>query len=132
MNNQSPLQPTNLNTIEFSSKEEQQLFETIIDAIQDKKGEAIVSLDLRDIQEAVADYFIICEVNSGVQMTAIADHIERKVREKLSERPYQFEVSPTWSLVDYISIVIHIFQKDERKFYDLESLWMDATLVEHS
>jgi len=132
LNNQSPLQPTNLNTIEFSSKEEQQLFETIIDAIQDKKGEAIVSLDLRDIQEAVADYFIICEVNSGVQMAAIADHIERKVREKLSERPYQFEVSPTWSLVDYISIVIHIFQKDERKFYDLESLWMDATLVEHS
>lgn len=118
-------------SVEFSSTSEQQLFECIIDAIQDKKGENIVSLDMRDIHEAVADFFIICDVNSGVQMAAIADNIERKVRENLRERPHQFEVSPAWSLVDYINVVVHIFLKEERKFYDIESLWMDARLVEH-
>lgn len=131
MTKYSDIPTANLQTVEFSSPEEQKLFELIIDAIQDKKGENIISLDLRDIQEAVADYFIICDVTSAIQMSAIADHIERKVRESISERPFQFEVSPSWSLVDYINIVVHIFIKEERKFYDIEGLWMDATLVEH-
>lgn len=117
--------------IVHSNPDEQALFQTIIDAILDKKGENVISLDLRSVEEAVADFFIICDVDSGVQMATLAEHIERKVRETLQEKPYQFELSPTWTLVDYINIVVHIFRKEDRKFYDLESLWMDAIINEH-
>ncbi|MBX9448486.1 MAG: ribosome silencing factor [Taibaiella sp.] len=116
----------------YTSAEEEQLFQVIIDAIQDKKAENIISLDLRNVEEAVASFFIICDVQSGVQMAAVAEHIEKEVRERLKEKPYQFELGPTWTLVDYINIVVHIFQKEDRKFYDLESLWMDADLQEHN
>ena len=117
--------------LKYDSKEQEALMETILDAIHEKKGNAVVSLDLRNIEEAVADFFIICDVETGIQMSTVATNIEKKVRETLSEKPYQFEMGPTWTLVDYINVVIHIFQENERKFYDLESLWMDATLTEH-
>ncbi len=107
------------------------IFKTIIDAIQEKKGENIVSLDLKKIDEAVADFFVICEADSAIQMSAIANNIERRLREELKERPYHFEESPTWTLVDYINIVVHIFIPEERKFYDIEGLWMDADKKKH-
>lgn len=115
----------------FDSKDQEALMLTILEAIHEKKGNAVVSLDLRNIEEAVADFFIICDVQTGIQMTTVANNIEKKVREILQEKPFQFEMGPTWTLVDYINVVIHIFQENERKFYDLESLWMDATLTEH-
>lgn len=118
-------------SVVFDNETQESLMMTIIDAIHDKKGNAVVSLDLRNIEEAVADFFIICDVETGIQMTTVANHIEQKVREFLREKPFQFELGPTWTLVDYINIVVHIFTEQERKFYDLESLWMDATLTEH-
>lgn len=108
------------------------LFKTIINAIQEKKGEAVVSLDLKKIDEAVADFFILCEAQSHIQVKAIADNIEAQTRELCDERPYHTERGEQWTLVDYVNIVIHIFQKEQRKFYDLESLWADATSVEHN
>lgn len=108
------------------------LFKTIIKAIQDKKGEAIVSLDLRKIDEAVADFFIICEAGSSVQLKAIADAIDEQVEEACGERPYHRETGDHWTLVDYVNAVVHIFQRDQRKFYDLESLWLDAGREEHN
>ncbi len=108
------------------------LFKTIISAIQDKKGESIVSLDLRKIDEAVADFFILCEVQSSVQIKAIADHIEAEVKEKCEERVYHTERGDEWTLVDYVNVVVHIFMREHRKFYDLESLWADAERTEHS
>lgn len=120
-----------ISTINYSSEAEEQLFNTIISAVQDKKANQIISLDLRDIEEAVADFFIICDVQTGVQMSAVAENVEKMVREQLGEKPFQFEMGPTWTLVDYINIVVHIFQTDERKFYDLEGLWMDAPLEHH-
>lgn len=107
------------------------LFKTIINAIRDKKGEAIISLDLRKIDEAVSDFFILCEAQSSVQVKAIADHIQELVKEECEESVFHTEKGDEWTLVDYVNIVVHIFQRDHRKFYDLESLWADAQQMEH-
>lgn len=111
---------------------ESEIFKTIIDAIQDKKGERIVSLDLREIEEAVADFFIICDAQSKIQVKAIADNVEKEVKEKLGEKPYHAESGEQWTLVDYVNIVVHVFQTEERSFYDIEGLWMDADKKEHN
>lgn len=108
------------------------LFTKVIDAIQDKKGENIVSLDLTKIDEAVADFFILCEAQSKTQLKAIADSIEQKVKEECEERPYHKENGEEWTLVDYVNVVVHIFQREYRQFYDLESLWEDADRMEHN
>lgn len=109
------------------------LFKTIINAIRDKKGENIVSLDLRKVDEAVADFFIVCEASSTVQIKAIADSIEKEVKEKCEENPYRHEgyQALQWVLIDYVNIVIHIFQPETRKFYKLEEMWSDGDQVEH-
>lgn len=107
------------------------LFKTIINAIKEKKGESIISLDLRKIDEAVADFFILCEAQSSVQIKAIADHIQELVKDECDERAFHTERGDEWTLVDYVNIVVHVFQKDHRKFYDLESLWADAQSMDH-
>ena len=108
------------------------LYKTIINAIKEKKGEAIVSLDLRKIDEAVSDFFIICDAQSSVQVKAISDHIIEEVKANCNENVYHNERGEEWTLVDYINVVVHIFQKEHRKFYDLESLWADAERTEHN
>ena len=108
------------------------LFKTILRAIQEKKGEHIVSLDLRKIPEAVSDFFIICEATSTTQVKAIADNIVDKIKEETGEYPYHKEGFKTleWVVLDYIDIVVHIFRTENRKFYQLEELWLDAELKE--
>ena len=108
------------------------LFKTILKAIKEKKGEEIVSLDLRKIDEAVADFFILCEAKSNVQIKAIADFVEETVWKECDEKPYHVEHGPQWTLVDYVNVVVHIFQHEHRRFYDLESLWEDAEREEHN
>jgi ribosome-associated protein len=108
------------------------LFKTILKGIRDKKGEAIISLDLRKIDEAVADFFILCEAKSHIQVKAIADSIEDAVQKECGERPFHSELGKEWTLVDYVNIVVHVFQHEHRHFYDLESLWEDAGRVEHN
>ena len=110
------------------------IFKTIIHAIQAKKGEAIVSLDLRKIPEAVADFFIICQANNNNQLKAIADFIEEEVRIKCEERPYKHEgrQAEQWILIDFVNIVVHIMLPEPRKFYRQEELWSDAPATEHN
>jgi ribosome-associated protein len=110
------------------------LFKAIIKGIRDKKGENIVSLDLRKIPEAVADFFVICEATSNIQIRAIADSIEDTVKDACEEMPYKHEgyQALQWVLIDYVNIVIHIMQPDTRKFYRLEEMWSDAVLEEHN
>jgi ribosome-associated protein len=98
-----------------------------------KKGEHIVSLDLRKIPEAVADFFIICEASSTTQVKAIADHIEHLVKENCEEVPYRHEgmTAAHWVLVDYVNVVVHVFQTETRKFYRLEEMWSDANSADH-
>jgi ribosome-associated protein len=109
------------------------IFKLIIKAIQDKKGEEIVSLDLRKIPEAVSDYFIICQATSTTQIKAIADHVEETVKKQAGELPYRHEGHQAlqWVLIDYINIVVHIMQPETRKFYKLEEMWSDARLQEY-
>ena len=109
------------------------IFKTIIHSIQEKKGEKLVSLDLRKIPEAVADFFIICEATNNIQLKAIADFVEIEVKKKCGELPYKHEgrQSEQWILIDYVNVVVHIMLPESRKFYQLEELWSDAPLIEH-
>ena len=111
--------------------EEKLSIEKIMEAIQDTKGEDIKLLDLTKIENSAADYFIICSANSNTQVNAIAGNIEKKVRNELKNRPWHVEGTENamWILVDYISVVVHIFQKHIREFYDLEDLWSDAQIT---
>jgi len=109
------------------------IFKTIIWAIQEKKGENIISLDLRKIHEAVADFFIICEGKSHTQVKAIADSIEEEVKKACDEDPYKHEGRQAlqWVLIDYVNIVVHVMLPENRKFYKLEEMWSDAFGEEH-
>jgi ribosome-associated protein len=109
------------------------IFKAIIHAIQEKKGNNIVSLDLRKIPEAVADFFVICEAGSTTQVKAIADFVEQHVWEACDEKPYKHEGihALQWVLLDYVNIVIHIMLPESRRFYKLEEMWSDAPLDEH-
>lgn len=109
------------------------IFKTIIHAINEKKGEKIVSLDLKKIPEAVTDFFVICEATNPTQLKAIADSVEYEVKQKCGELPYKHEgkQGEQWILIDYINIVVHIMLNEPRKFYKLEEMWSDASIVEH-
>ena len=109
------------------------LFKTIIHAIQEKKGERIVSLNLKKIPEAVTDFFIICEAGNPIQLKAIADSVEEEVKKKCGENPYKHEgrQGEQWILIDYVNVVVHIMLDAPRKFYKLEEMWNDALIVEH-
>ncbi|MFA6150603.1 MAG: ribosome silencing factor [Chitinophagaceae bacterium] len=106
------------------------LFKTIIKAIEDKKGEKIITLDLRKIDEAVSDYFVICEAQSNTQISAIAANIEKEVNETCGEKAYHTHYGQHWTLLDYVNIVVHVFDREQRKFYDIEGLWADAVHAE--
>jgi ribosome-associated protein len=109
------------------------IFKAIIHAIKEKKGERIISLDLRKIPEAVADFFIMCEASSTTQVKAIADFVQEHVKKTLEESPYHSEGQQAahWILIDYVNIVVHIMQPENRKFYKLEEMWSDAEIEEY-
>lgn len=104
------------------------IFKTIIRAIQDKKGENIISLDLRKIPEASADFFIVCEASNSPQIKAICDFVEDQLKKECDERPYKHEgrQAAQWILLDYVNIVVHVMHPEARKFYKLEEMWSDA------
>jgi len=106
------------------------LLKTVIAAILEKKGENIVSLDLRKIPEAVADFFIVCEAGSAPQVKAIADNIEDRIRENCGEHVFHKEgfQNLQWVLMDYVNLVVHIMQPQTRQFYNLEEMWSDAAV----
>ena len=110
------------------------ILKAIIQAIQDKKGENIISLDLRKINEAVADFFIVCQASSTIQVRAIADSIETEVKERCDESPYKHEGKQVlqWVIIDYINVVVHIMLPETRGFYKLEEMWSDAVMEEHA
>ena len=106
------------------------LSETIVAAIDDKKGQSIVSLDLRGFDGAVCDEFIICNADSGTQVLSIADGIEEEVFKHHHEWPIRKEGTENalWVIVDYGDVVAHIFRTEAREFYRLEDLWADAII----
>jgi ribosome-associated protein len=104
------------------------IIKTIIQAIQQKKGANIISLDLRKIPEAVADFFVICEADNQPQIRAISDNVEDQVKKKCNEAPYRHEGLKHlhWVVIDYVNVVVHIMLPETRKFYQLEEMWNDA------
>ncbi|MFP2997723.1 ribosome silencing factor [Spongiivirga sp. MCCC 1A20706] len=105
-----------------------ELISTIISGIEDVKGHDIDILDLREIENTVCDYFIICNGTSNTQVNAIVNSIQKKVSKKHHDKPWHVEGSDNaeWILIDYVNVVVHVFQKHIRDFYDIESLWGDA------
>ncbi|QAA80301.1 ribosome silencing factor [Aequorivita sp. H23M31] len=111
--------------------ETDQLITQIILGIEDVKGVDIEILDLRDIENTVCDYFIICNGTSNTHVNAIVNSIQKSVGKSLKEKPWHVEGSENaeWILIDYIDVVVHVFQKHIREFYDIEGLWGDAKSV---
>ena len=111
-----------------------QLITTILSGIEDVKGKDINILDLRDIENTICDYFIICEGTSNTQVNAIVNSIQKKVSKELKDKPWHIEGEDNaeWVLMDYVNIVVHVFQKHIRQYYDIKSLWGDAktTIIE--
>ncbi|MDL1913881.1 MAG: ribosome silencing factor [Bergeyella sp.] len=109
----------------------ERLVDKIVEAIRDIKGEDIKILDLSEIENAVASTFIICSGNSNTQVSAIAGSIEERVRADLNDRPWHVEGAENalWIVVDYVTVVVHIFQKEIREYYEIEELWGDAKVT---
>ncbi len=106
------------------------LITEIIAGIEDVKGENTTILDLREIDNTVCDYFIICDGNSNTQVNAISRAIQKKVGKVLKDKPWHVEGenNAEWVLIDYVDVVVHVFQKQVRDFYNLEGLWGDAKI----
>ncbi len=108
------------------------LIAVIIKGIDDVKGENIQLLDLRDIENTVCDYFIVCSGNSNTQVNAISGSVQKAVGKELKDKPWHVEgqINSEWVLMDYVNVVVHVFQKHVREYYDIESLWGDAKITE--
>jgi len=110
------------------------LSKLIVQGMQEKKASDIVILDLSDVKHAVADFFVLCSANSDTQADALADSIEETVYKDGKENPWQKEGknNKEWILIDFVSVVAHIFKKEKRQHYSLENLWGDAKIIEIS
>ncbi len=111
------------------SKDE--LLINIIKGIEEVKGNDIDILDLRDIENTVCDYFIICNGTSNAQVNAIVNSVQKTVSKELKDKPWHVEGADNaeWVLMDYVDIVVHVFQKHVREFYNIEGLWGDAKIT---
>ena len=109
------------------------LTDLVIDCIQDIKGKNIVKMDLRAIDEAPSDFFIVCEGDSSTQINAIAGNIEKRLKLEHGLKPAHLEGKgiSNWVLVDYFDVVVHIFYPETRRFYEIEDLWSDAKVTEY-
>jgi len=112
------------------AQESTSISELVIHGIQEKKGNDIVRLDLRNIHSSVADYFVICHAESSTQVKAIAQSVEEEVFKALKLDPWRKEgmQNADWIILDYIDVVVHVFKTDKREFYGIEDLWGDAEM----
>ncbi|NQX84542.1 MAG: ribosome silencing factor [Flavobacteriaceae bacterium] len=110
----------------------EQLIAVILSGIEDVKGKHINILDLRNIENTVCDYFIICEGTSNTQVNAIVNSVQKTVSKEIKDKPWHIEGNDNaeWVLMDYVNVVVHVFQKHTRAYYDIESLWGDAVTTE--
>jgi ribosome-associated protein len=117
-----------IKTVEDKEVATKVLVDKIVDGIQDVKGKDIVVLDLTHLQNSVTECFIICSGESSTQVDGISGSVTRKTREDLSEKPWHTEGinNSEWVLLDYVNVVVHVFYKEVREFYNLEDLWADA------
>ena len=114
--------------LKIKDKAIRQLVETIVDGMQDIKAKDIAILDLTGLKNAVTDYFVIATGDSSTQVEGMASSVVRKTRKELREKPWHEEGvgNSEWILLDYVNVVVHIFYRETREFYNLEDLWADA------
>jgi ribosome-associated protein len=107
------------------------LVESVVKGIFEKQGQNVLKVDLRKLETRITDYFVICHGTSGTQVDSICDSVEDTVRMETGEKPLHREGLENcfWVLIDYGSVIVHIFQEEYRNFYSLESLWADANVV---
>ncbi|MDA9161584.1 ribosome silencing factor [Crocinitomicaceae bacterium] len=111
-----------------TNSESTQLCEAIVEGMKENKANDIVVLDLRNLESAVCDYFVLCSGDSTTHVDGISNSVTRFVRKSIQEKPWHVEgkTNSDWVLLDYINVVGHVFYKDSRGFYDIEELWSDA------
>lgn len=113
-----------------ASSQDKELLQTIVEGMQEKKANSISILDLQAIENNFCNYFIICEAESKPQLQAIADSVQEFTQKKLGIKPHHIEglENAEWILIDYLTIVVHIFRSDVRRYYKIEELWADAKI----
>lgn len=118
---------------EKSSVDPKILVDVVISALQDVKAENIVSIDLRETEHSVCDFFVICTGTSNTHVNALSKSVEREVKTAMQEKPWHAEGSNNaqWVLLDYVNTVVHIFQEETREFYNIEELWGDGKFTHH-
>ncbi len=111
--------------------EAKRLIQQVTEGIQDKKGKNIVIADLTQIEDTICNYFIICQGNTPNQVSAIVDSIKEFTRKGVGAKPYAVDGlrNAQWVALDYADVLVHVFQPEQRRFYDLEHLWADARLT---
>ncbi len=111
----------------------EQLSQVVVKGMQEKKAEDVVVMDLRAVNNAVADFFVICSGNSDTHIDAIAESVDKEVSRADGQTPWHREGinHKTWVLLDYVDVVVHVFNHDRRAFYALESLWGDAKITRY-
>ena len=104
------------------------LVNSVVGGIQEKKGTNIVILDLREVEYAICDYFVICDGNSSTHVDSVADSVEETVRQQTGEKAFHVEGynNAQWIVLDYVDVIVHVFQRPVREYYGLEELWSDA------
>ena len=109
-----------------------ELSQIIVKGMQEKKAEDIVVLDLRNIPNSVADFFVVCTGNSDTQVDAISDSVEDYVFEADQQAPWHIEgkLSKEWVLIDFVDVVVHVFKEETREFFGIEDLWGDAKVTQ--
>jgi ribosome-associated protein len=106
------------------------VLESVIKGVFEKKGQNVLKIDLRKLENRITDYFVICHATSGTQVSAICDSVEDTVRKGTGEKPLHLEGLDNcfWVLLDYGNVIVHVFLEEYRNFYSLESLWADAAI----
>jgi ribosome-associated protein len=106
----------------------EKLVEEIINGLREKKGKHIVTLDLRKIENSITEFFVIASGDSNTHVNALAGSVEEEVRKALKDKPWHIEgtTNAEWVLLDYVNVVVHIFQREQREHYNIEGLWADA------
>jgi ribosome-associated protein len=123
----------NKNVLSENISSSEALTDLIIDSIQDIKGQNILKLDLRELDDGPTDFFIICEGESSTQVNAIAENVVKRLKKEINMMPSHIEGKQfsNWVLVDYFDVIVHVFYPETRRFYEIEDLWSDAKATEY-
>lgn len=114
----------------YQNHTSEQLVKAVVDGMQELKAQEITTIDLRNIPTAICDFFVVCHGTSNTQVESIAESVGMEAYKQLNDRPLHVEGAQAaeWILMDYVDVVVHVFQETSRRFYNLEGLWADAEI----